>query len=79
MPEFVQKRPACEAHQLTSDNASDVASWCGGMVLPDGSVMAPTAEVGIIIKVGEYAVKRPGADVVKMSAAEFEATWEPSA
>lgn len=76
MPQYVQKRPTCEARQITAETAADVAAWCGGMVLPDGGIMYPTAEVGLIAPPGRYLVKRPGADFVQMKPEDFEAQWE---
>jgi hypothetical protein len=78
MPEFVQRRPTCEAHLITSETADAVAEWCGGVVLPNGSVMYPTDEVDLIARQGNYLVKRPGADFVQVPQVEFEAQWEPA-
>lgn len=74
--QFVQRRPTCEAMQVTESNAAEVAVWCGGFVTPGGDVAFPAGEMLYQAAPTDYVVKRPGADFVRMSGDAFAANWE---
>lgn len=75
MPNVYVERPrTCEARQVTTDTAADVADWCGGMATPDGRVMFPVGDVWLTAAVGHYVV-RENERLCALPPEVFEAAW----
>ncbi|MDR6117280.1 hypothetical protein QE370_000464 [Aeromicrobium sp. SORGH_AS981] len=84
--QFIERRDTCQAMLLTEDNGAEVAAWCDGNVIqgPGGdparqAVTWWAGDTPITARVGDRVVLRPGADFVRIPAAEFDAQWMPNA
>lgn len=83
-PRKFRKKPVeVEAVRLTTENAHEVAGWCGGAVRPNMMNLTPfevdlrTNNGWVEAKMGDYIVKSPLGDFYPCSADVFEACHEP--
>ena len=72
--QYTERPRTVEAMRLTVDAAPEVAAWCGGMALGDGSVLYPVGDVWLTAPVTCYVV-RDGEQLSHMDGDTFEGQW----
>lgn len=58
-PVTVRRRNPIKAWQVTADNAAQVAAWCGGRLLDDGSIMVGRPDDSVVCEfteVGDWVI-----------------------
>lgn len=87
---YVQRPPTFEAVQVTTENAEDVAEWCGGVL---DYVPSPNGDVPVIeytrphpykrnrmekhwVHGGEYLVRNPLGDLMDMDTLSFREAFD---
>lgn len=87
MPKFRKKPVVIEAFQLTLQNQSEIAAWCGGFcyyaqpapsVAPRPSVGIETLEGVMTADIGDWIIKGVNGEFYPCKPDIFEKTYEPA-
>ena len=74
---YVERPRTVEARLITSETLDEIAAWCGGQILTNGSILYQVGDLLVTAPLGTYLVLQNGMFSTH-GADDFEAAWTPA-